>query len=128
MTTNKDSRKEVREQSKGSGRSQTASAQVSEQPKEKRQRHEHGDGKGVGGRELGNDGSGRSQTSTSGSNKPRGVAQRSSTSQGGRQRTDASDIKMEMDIEMKLRDGRSAITKYSVSCLTPMQSVINKVS
>merc|ERR1712181_93103 len=64
-----------------------------------------------------------------GSNKPRGVpAQRSSTSQGGRQRTDASDIKMEMDIEMKLRDGRSAVTKYSVSCLTSMQSVINKVA
>ena len=132
----------------GSGRSQTAVAVVEGRPKEKRQRGElwvwlGEDGEGVGGREVGRDGSGRSltagtQESTSACIKAREVApsaQRSatsnqgvsSTSQGSRQRTDASEIKMEMEIEMKLKDGRSATTKYRVSCLTAMQSVINKV-
>ena len=164
MTINKDTRKEVgkrgreevREQSKGgrsrgdgSGRSQTAVALVEGRPKEKKQRGElwvslGEEGKGVGGRDIGRDGSGRSETaraqqeSTSARSKAREVApsaQRSatsnqgvsSTSQGSRQRTDASEIKMEMEIEMKLKDGRSATTKYRVSCLTAMQSVINKV-
>ena len=133
----------------GSGKRQTAVALVEGRPKEKKQKGElwvslGEDGKGVGGRDIGRDGSGRGETagaqqeSTSARSKAREVApsaQRSatsnqgvsSTSQGSRQRTDASEIKMEMEIEMKLKDGRSATTKYRVSCLTAMQSVINKV-
>jgi len=122
--------------------------EVRGQPKEKR-RKVVGEEGGVGSsrsrtsgeRESEGDGKKRSRTAgaTSARSKDRGVAatsQRSvtsdqgvsSTSQGGGRRTEASEIQMEMEIDMKLKDGRCATTKYRVGCLTTMQSVIKRVA
>ena len=116
------------------------------QPKEKR-RKVVGEEGGVGSsrsrtsgeRESEGDGKKRSRTVGGAStSKDRGVAataQRSvtsgpgvsSTSEGGGRRTEASEIQMEMEIDMKLKDGRCATTKYRVGCLTRMQSVVKRV-
>ena len=130
--------------------------EVRGQPKEKRRKvvgEEGGDGssrsrtsgdqvarKQRGERESEGDGKKRSRTAgaTSARSKDRGAAatsQRSvtsdqgvsSTSQGGGRRTEASEIQMEMEIDMKLKDGRCATTKYRVGCLTTMQSVVKRV-
>ena len=90
-----------------------------------------GDGKSRS-RTAGGDASARRKASDEGTTAQRLVTSdqgASSTSQGRGhgQRTDASEIKMEMDINMQLKDGRCATTKYRVGCLTPMQSVIKKV-
>ena len=94
----------------------------------------------LGERESEGDGKNRSRTAgaTSARSKDRGVAATakrsvtsdqgvSSTSKGGGRRTEASDIQMEMEIDMKLKDGRCATTKYRVGCLTTMQSVVKRV-
>ena len=121
--------------------------EVRGQPKEKRRKvvgEEGGGGssrsRASGERESEGDGKKRSRTAgaTSARSKGRGVAattQRSltsdqggsSTSQGGGRRTEASEIQMEMEIDMKLKDGRCATTKYRVGCLTTMQSVVKRV-
>ena len=130
--------------------------EVRGQPKEKRRKvvgEEEGDRRSrsqtsgarearaqLGERESEGDGKNRSRTAgaTSARSKDRVVAatsQRSvtsdqgvsSTSQGGGRRTEASEIQMEMEIDMKLKDGRCATTKYRVGCLTTMQSVVKRV-
>ena len=107
----------------------------------RRQINDDQEGRGQGAeRESEGDGKKRSRTAgaTSARSKDRGVAatsQRSvtsdqgvsSTSQGGGRRTEASEIQMEMEIDMKLKDGRCATTKYRVGCLTTMQSVVKRV-
>ena len=125
-----------------------AREEVSGQPKEKRRKvvPEEGDvssrspptrqqwGKNEGGKSrsqtAGGDTSARKKASEEGATAQRSVTshQGASTSQGRGQRTDASEIKVEVDVLMKLKNGGSAITKYRVGCLTPMQSVIKKVS
>lgn len=125
-----------------------AREEVSGQPKEKRRKvvPEEGDvssrspptrqqwGKNEGGKSrsqtAGGDTSARKKASEEGATAQRSVTshQGASTSQGRGQRTDASEIKMEVDVLMKLKNGGSAITKYRVGCLTPMQSVIKKVA
>jgi len=121
--------------------------EVRGQPKEKRRKvvgEEGGDGSSrsrtSGERESEGDGKKRSRTAgaTSARSKGRGVAATSrsvtsdqgvsSTSKGGGRRTEASEIQMEMEIDMKLKDGRCATTKYRVGCLTTMQSVVKRVA
>jgi len=130
--------------------------EVRGQPKEKRRKvvgEEGGGGRSrsltsgarearaqLGERESEGDGKNRSRTAgaTSARSKGRGVAATSrsvtsdqgvsSTSKGGGRRTEASDIQMEMEIDMKLKDGRCATTKYRVGCLTTMQSVVKRVA
>jgi len=80
---------------------------------------------------AGGDTSARRKASEEGATAQRSVTSyqgASSPSQGRGQRIDASKIKMEMDVQMTLKDGRIATTKYRVGCLTPMQSVIKKVA
>ena len=106
----------------------------------RRQINDDQEGRGQWGeRESEGDGKKRSRTVGGAStSKDRGVAataQRSvtsgpgvsSTSEGGGRRTEASEIQIEMEIDMKLKDGRCATTKYRVGCLTRMQSVVKRV-
>ena len=114
----------------GSSRSRTEAQEA------RQQRGERGVALG-GERESGEVGKNRSQTSggSEGATSARSKERRSvtsdqgvsSTSQGGGRRTEASEIQMEMEIDMKLKDGRYATTKYRVGCLTSMQSVVKKV-